>query len=119
MPPEVVRERYERLVSTVEDVAWAENRGLVGQVVEVLVAVGEGRKDASTGRMSGRARDGRLVHFNTGGLDIQPGDVVRTEVTYAAPHHLNADRLPLAHRRTVAAQLCAAGTPKVFLGMPK
>ena len=31
--------------------------------VEVLVAEGEGRKDAATRRLSGRARDGRLVHF--------------------------------------------------------
>ena len=42
---------------------WAANRALVGSTVEVLVAEGEGRKDAATGRRSGRARDGRLVHF--------------------------------------------------------
>ncbi len=119
VPPEVVRERYERLVSTVEDVAWAENKKLVGRTVEVLVAVGEGRKDAATGRMSGRARDGRLVHFSTGGADIRPGDVVQTEVTYAAPHHLNADGMPVNHRRTRAGDGAVASTPAVFLGMPK
>ena len=31
--------------------------------VELLVAEGEGRKDAATHRLSGRARDNRLVHF--------------------------------------------------------
>ena len=51
----------------------------------------EGRKDGRTGRMSGRARDGRLVHFATGGVAPRPGDVVETVITYAAPHHLNAD----------------------------
>ena len=32
-------------------------------MVEVLVAAGEGRKDEDSGRLTGRARDGRLVHF--------------------------------------------------------
>ena len=44
--------------------SWEANRALVGGEVEVLLAEGEGRKDAGTGRMSGRARDGRLVHLN-------------------------------------------------------
>jgi tRNA-2-methylthio-N6-dimethylallyladenosine synthase len=118
VPREVVRERYDRLVSTVEDVAWAENKRLVGREVEVLVAVGEGRKDSATGRLSGRARDGRLVHFATGGKDIRPGDVVTTTVTYAAPHHLNADAPPSGHRRTPAGDASAARTPGIFLGMP-
>ena len=39
------------------------NRELIGQTVELLAATGEGRKDARTARMTGRARDGRLVHF--------------------------------------------------------
>ena len=43
-----------------------ENRALVGRTVEVLVAEGEGRKDAATHRMSGRAPDSRLVHFAPG-----------------------------------------------------
>ncbi|HKS98689.1 MAG TPA: tRNA (N6-isopentenyl adenosine(37)-C2)-methylthiotransferase MiaB [Rugosimonospora sp.] len=118
VPAAVVRERYGRLVSTVEDVAWAENKKLVGSTVEVLAAVGEGRKDAATGRMSGRARDGRLVHFATGGSDIRPGDVITTAVTYAAPHHLNADGTPLSHRRTKAGDMHGARTPHVVLGLP-
>src|SRR4051812_42563721 len=65
---QVVQERYERLIALLEEITWAENKKLVGRTVEVLVAVGEGRKDERTGRMSGRARDGRLVHFATTGL---------------------------------------------------
>jgi tRNA-2-methylthio-N6-dimethylallyladenosine synthase len=127
VPHAVVRERYERLVATLEEITWAENKRLLGREVEVLVAVGEGRKDAATGRLSGRARDGRLVHFaaaDAGGqpLDIRPGDVVRTVVSYAAPHHLNADGPVLAHRRTRAGDTFAAGRavrgPGVALGMP-
>ena len=63
VPKAVVQQRYERLVALQDDMAWAENRALVGRTVEVLVAEGEGRKDGATHRMSGRARDNRLVHF--------------------------------------------------------
>src|SRR4051812_41917033 len=63
VPKAVVQERYERLAALVEDVAWSENKKLVGRTVELLVAEGEGRKDAATHRLSGRARDNRLVHF--------------------------------------------------------
>ncbi|TDC31477.1 tRNA (N6-isopentenyl adenosine(37)-C2)-methylthiotransferase MiaB [Micromonospora sp. KC213] len=124
LPKQVVQERYERLVATVEEITWAENRKLVGETVEVLVAVGEGRKDERTGRLSGRARDGRLVHFDAGSYagSIRPGDIVHTTVTYAAPHHLNADGEPLSHRRTRAGDAAEAGrsprTPGVLLGLP-
>ncbi len=123
LPKEVVQERYDRLVAELEEVTWAENRRQLGRVVEVLVAVGEGRKDGATGRLSGRARDGRLVHFAAGDTPgIRPGDVVTTTVTYAAPHHLNADGAPLSHRRTRAGDAYEAGrtprTPGVVLGMP-
>jgi tRNA-2-methylthio-N6-dimethylallyladenosine synthase len=134
VPKPVVQERYERLVSLVEDLTLAENQRLVGRPVEVLAAVGEGRKDQATGRMSGRARDGRLVHFrslatgsdkHSGGdpAQIRPGDVVETVVTRAAPHHLIADQPPLSHRRTRAGDAYGAGraprTPGVNLGMPQ
>ncbi|GGM26689.1 tRNA (N6-isopentenyl adenosine(37)-C2)-methylthiotransferase MiaB [Micromonospora yangpuensis] len=124
LPKQVVQERYERLIACVEEITWAENRKLVGQTVEVLVAVGEGRKDERTGRMSGRARDGRLVHFDVGSLagQVRPGDIVHTTVTYAAPHHLNADGEPVSHRRTRAGDAAEAGrvprTPGVLLGLP-
>lgn len=122
LPKDVVQERYERLVALVEETTLAGNQALVGREVEVLVAVGEGRKDQATGRMSGRARDGRLVHFR-GGDAIRPGDVVHTTVTRAAPHHLVADGAPHAHRRTRAGDRHEAGivngAPKgVPLGLP-
>ena len=62
VPEAVVQERYERLVDLVEEIAWRENQAQVGRPVEVMFADGEGRKDAATARMSGRARDNRLVH---------------------------------------------------------
>src|SRR5580692_8526734 len=63
VPAAVVQERYERLAALVEETTYAENQKQTGHRVEVLVAEGEGRKDAATHRMSGRARDNRLVHF--------------------------------------------------------
>jgi tRNA-2-methylthio-N6-dimethylallyladenosine synthase len=96
VPPETVAARYERLVELVEDVAWAENKRLLGSVVDVLVAEGEGRKDQATMRVSGRARDNRLVHLAP--VDARPGDVVSARVTYAAPHHLVADEIRSVRR---------------------
>ncbi len=100
VPAEVVRERYDRLAALVLQTSLRENQRLVGREVEVLVAVGEGRKDEATHRMSGRARDNRLVHFAPVGSWPRPGDVVRTIVTRAAPNYLIADTAPLAVRRT-------------------
>ena len=116
-------QRYQRLIELQERISLEENIAQVGRTVEVLVATGEGRKDAATARMSGRARDGRLVHFAPGPEQdrIRPGDVVVTTVTGAAPHHLIADAGPITHRATRAGDAHAAGQrPRtgVGLGMP-
>jgi tRNA-2-methylthio-N6-dimethylallyladenosine synthase len=100
VPADVVADRYERLAALVSESALAENEPLVGRQVEVLVAEGEGRKDGLTHRLSGRARDNRLVHFAPAGTDPRPGDVVTTTVTQAAPHYLLADTVPVGVRRT-------------------
>ena len=122
LPKQVVQERYDRLVALVEQTTLAENQRLVGREVEVLVAAGEGRKDSATGRLSGRARDGRLVHFRADPATVRPGDIVHTVITHAAPHHLIADQPLLAHRRTRAGDAYQAGqaprTAGVMLGMP-
>ncbi|MCB0949076.1 MAG: MiaB/RimO family radical SAM methylthiotransferase, partial [Mycobacterium sp.] len=122
VPKAVVSERYQRLIELQERISLEENVAQIGRTVELLVATGEGRKDASTARMSGRARDGRLVHFAPGDTaQIRPGDIVRTTVTGAAPHHLIADAALIEHRRTRAGDAHAAGEkPRtgVGLGMP-
>jgi tRNA-2-methylthio-N6-dimethylallyladenosine synthase len=128
VPAAVVGERYQRLAALVEEVCLAENESFVGREVEVLVAEGEGRKDGVTHRLSGRARDNRLVHFTPAGTVFtpagtvftpagtvftpagtvftpagtvpRPGDIVTTVVTQAAPHYLIADGAPLKVRRT-------------------
>ncbi len=65
IPKDVVQERFERLAATQEAISIEENRALVGTEVELLVLDGAGRKDEAASRMSGRARDNRLVHFST------------------------------------------------------
>ena len=118
-----VADRYQRLVAVVNDVAWQENLRLEGRSVELMVAEGEGRKDAATHRLSGRGPDNRLVHFAADGADgIRPGDLVKVEITHAAPHHLVADRL-LSVRRTRSgdaweARQATPGLSGVGLGMP-
>ena len=127
--PEVVKDRYLRLVEVVDEVAWTEAKALVGRTVELMVSEGEGRKDVATKRLSGRGRDNRLVHFaadfSTVEADsVRPGDMVTVEVTYAAPHHLVADSPIRSVRRTRAGdawgrRTTSPATPSgVGLGMP-
>ena len=120
LPKSVVQERYMRLIELQERISLEENVAQIGTKVELLVATGEGRKDPSTARMSGRARDGRLVHFAPGERDIRPGDVVTTVVTSAAPHHLIADAALIGHRRTPAGDAHETGrkVTTVGLGLP-
>ncbi|MDH2444992.1 tRNA (N6-isopentenyl adenosine(37)-C2)-methylthiotransferase MiaB [Amnibacterium sp. CER49] len=136
VPKAVVQERYERLLALQERISEQGNRDLVGREVEVLIGTGEGRKDAATRRLSGRARDNRLVHVGLpeGAPVPRPGDLVTARVTVAAPAFLVADvppGAPLRIERTRAgdawdareAAACAVPVttgvrPAVSLGLP-
>ena len=113
VPKEVLQERFERLLALQNEISANQSKSLEGNTVEVLVTDDSGRKGNSTGRLSGRARDNRLVHlglpdqvkdglFNATGLDPRladelppllprPGDLVTAKVTQGAPYHLIAD----------------------------
>jgi tRNA-2-methylthio-N6-dimethylallyladenosine synthase len=94
------------------------------------VSEGEGRKDTGTGRLSGRAPDNRLVHFNGTALPegvtepLRPGDMVTVQVTRGAPHYLEADGAVVAVRRTRSGDAWERRTAEprptagVGLGMP-
>jgi tRNA-2-methylthio-N6-dimethylallyladenosine synthase len=135
IPKEVVQERFERLMAAQDAMSWELNKGLVGSTVEVLVTESTGRKGHATDRLSGRARDGRLVHFALpdGAEEPRPGDVVTSVVTEAKPYFLLADgpAETFSLRRTRAgdawdrwqAESCGApvaggGPVGVSLGMP-
>lgn len=140
IPKEVVQARYDRLIALQERISLEENQKQLGREVEVVVSVGEGKKDAETHRLTGRAQDNRLVHFELpeGSERPRPGDVVTVTITHAAPFHLLADAVdgaPLRIRRTrggdawdrtqsescavPAAPAAAGGAPRaVSLGLP-
>ncbi|GAA1957458.1 tRNA (N6-isopentenyl adenosine(37)-C2)-methylthiotransferase MiaB [Microbacterium aquimaris] len=138
VPKAVVQERYERLVALQERISLEENQKQLGRNLQVLVSTGEGKKDAETHRLTGRAEDNRLVHFEVpAGSDLpRPGDVVSVAVTHAAPFHLIADApdgAPLRIRRTrsgdawdrsqaescgVSSDSSSGGPRAVSLGLP-
>ncbi|MCT1583903.1 tRNA (N6-isopentenyl adenosine(37)-C2)-methylthiotransferase MiaB [Corynebacterium sanguinis] len=112
LPKDVVQERFERLVALQERISAEENAKLIGTEVELLVQAGGGKKNDETKRMSGRARDGRLVHFAVHGdidREVRPGDYVTATVTDAKPHYLIADSGITAHRHTQAGDNSEAG----------
>jgi len=132
VPKAVVQERYERLVALQDRIATEENQKQLGRALEVLVSAGEGKKDAATHRLTGRAEDNRLVHFELpeGSAVPRPGDVVSVTVTHAAPFHLLADAVdgaPLRIRRTRAgdawdrtqAESCGVPAPAGETGAPR
>jgi len=140
IPKSIVQERYERLVELQDRISWEENQAQVGRTIEVLVSADGGKKASQTHRMSGRAADARLVHFDVPavGERPRPGDVVTIEVTDAKPFHLIADAAAgasLRIRRTRAgdawdrreAESCGVPTPessiasepgRISLGLP-
>lgn len=93
LPKAVVQERYERLTALQDRISAEENAAQVGRRVEVLVTAQQGRKAHETHRLSGRARDQRLVHFSVpeGADTPRPGDLVTVTITEAAAFHLVAD----------------------------
>ncbi|CAN5400735.1 tRNA (N6-isopentenyl adenosine(37)-C2)-methylthiotransferase MiaB [soil metagenome] len=124
VPKAVVQDRYDRLAALVNEIAWRENQKLEGTVVEVLVSTHDGKKDGATQRLTGRARDNRLVHFaKPAGVEVRPGDRVEVEITHGAPHHLVSDAPVISVARTRAGDAWESRQGKttvsgVGLGMP-
>ena len=101
--PDVVADRFERLRRVVERSALRRNQARVGRTEEVLVE-GPSRRDPAM--LSGRTRQGKLVHFAAREVCVPaPGSFCDVEVTGAAPHHLVGTLLRLtvapAHRRRI------------------
>jgi tRNA-2-methylthio-N6-dimethylallyladenosine synthase len=86
VPPQVVAGRFERLKVVIERSALARNLSRIG-LIEQAIVEGPSKKDPEV--LSGRTRQGKLVHFAPPeGEDLAPGTFVSVRVEHAAPHHL-------------------------------
>ncbi|MEV4900517.1 tRNA (N6-isopentenyl adenosine(37)-C2)-methylthiotransferase MiaB [Citricoccus sp. NPDC055426] len=96
VPKAIVQERFERLTALQDRISAEESAALVGTRQELLVTGQSGSKDATTGRLAGRAPDHRLVHFSVpdGAETPRPGDFVTVTVTQSHPYFLIADPTP-------------------------
>jgi tRNA-2-methylthio-N6-dimethylallyladenosine synthase len=83
LPKEVVQERYDRLADLQTDISFELNRKLVGTTQEVLV---EGPSKKNPGKLSGRTRTNKLVHFDDDGSDA--GVLRLVTITTAHPHFI-------------------------------
>jgi tRNA-2-methylthio-N6-dimethylallyladenosine synthase len=86
VPPGEIADRFDRLKVVIERSALARNLARVGRVEQVVV---EGPSKKDSGVLSGRTRQGKLVHFPPEKFgSISPGTFVNVRVEHAAPHHL-------------------------------
>jgi tRNA-2-methylthio-N6-dimethylallyladenosine synthase len=93
VPPEVIADRFERLKVVLERSALARHAERVGREEELLVE-GESKRESTV--LSGRTRQGKLVHFPAPPDRVPAaGSYARALVTGAAPHFLRGELLEL------------------------
>ncbi len=81
----VIKERFAALKEVLDRSALAKHQARVGRREEVLV---EGPSRTDPLMLSGRTRQGKLVHFAPGDEVLRPGSLVRVDVRHGAPYHL-------------------------------
>ncbi|HEX3334731.1 MAG TPA: tRNA (N6-isopentenyl adenosine(37)-C2)-methylthiotransferase MiaB [Acidimicrobiales bacterium] len=88
VPAAVIADRFERLKTVVDRSALARHQARVGRTEEVLVE-GQSRRNASM--LSGRTRQGKLVHFAAppSGEPLSAGALATVTITAGHPHHLS------------------------------
>jgi tRNA-2-methylthio-N6-dimethylallyladenosine synthase len=89
VPSDVIAARFERLKAVVDRSSLARHQARVGRTEEVLVE-GVSRRDETM--LSGRTRQGKLVHFAPTGTGMRgapaAGAVAMVTITAGHPHHL-------------------------------
>jgi len=88
VPPEVRRERLERLFDVQRAITLEKNEAWIGREVEVLVDVAADDDGVAIGRTPGQANDVDGVVHIYGGEDLEPGTFVRVRITDAAEDDL-------------------------------
>ncbi len=110
IPKEVVQERYDRLVELQDAISFDRNRAEVGSVVEVLV---EGPSKKDPGKLTGRTRKNKLVHFPSDGAE--EGSFRTVRITAAHPHflsgELDGEQSDVPRPRSMALPLVSASAP--------
>jgi tRNA-2-methylthio-N6-dimethylallyladenosine synthase len=88
--PEVIAERFDRLKAVVDRASLSRHQDRVGRTEEVLVE-GVSRRDEAM--LTGRTRQGKLVHFAPTGSGRSgtpsAGSLARVTITAGHPHHLS------------------------------
>ena len=87
VPADVVQHRFDRLIALQNEITFDRNRDQVGSMFEVMVE-GPSKRDVSVATT--RSRGNRIIHV-AGVWD--PGSVFDVEVTRAAPHYLEGERI--------------------------
>jgi tRNA-2-methylthio-N6-dimethylallyladenosine synthase len=82
---EVIKDRFERLKEVTDRSALRRHQARVGRREEVLV---EGPSRRNDQMLSGRTRQGKLIHFPLSENAARSGTLVSVDVTYGAPYHL-------------------------------
>jgi len=81
---DVIKERFERLKQVLDRSALLKHEARVGRLEETLV---EGPSRRNPAMLSGRTRQGKLVHFPLA-HDVRVGSLVNVRVKHGAPYHL-------------------------------
>jgi tRNA-2-methylthio-N6-dimethylallyladenosine synthase len=88
VPADVVADRFQRLKTVVDRSALARHQARVGRREEVLV---EGVSRRNAAMLTGRTRQGKLVHFAgpVPGDPLPPGTLAEVSIVAGHPHHLS------------------------------
>jgi tRNA-2-methylthio-N6-dimethylallyladenosine synthase len=119
---EVMAERYNQLHQVQQEISKSENTKLIGKQIQLLVSAHEGRHDLDLKRVTGRAQDFRLTHFDNSANTARPGDLVSVQVTEAFANHIVAGA-PISVIKTRGGDAHTAwvneqGDKKILLGIP-
>jgi tRNA-2-methylthio-N6-dimethylallyladenosine synthase len=82
---EVIASRFARLKDVLDRSALRHHEAREGLVEEVLV---EGASRRNDQMLSGRTRQGKLIHFPLSDAVLRPGSLATVKVTHGAPYHL-------------------------------
>ena len=82
---DVIKDRFERLKQVLDRSALRKHEQRVGRREEVLV---EGLSRRNDQMLSGRTRQGKLIHFPVSSEPVRPGTLALVDVVHGAPYHL-------------------------------